>query len=68
MTDWLPWGFVLMVGFFATSYFALNSLSNTPVGQKPNLSRASLTLKITIIISTILYAMYIAYGQSWIWY
>ncbi|MCS4539040.1 MAG: hypothetical protein HYY67_09305 [Thaumarchaeota archaeon] len=68
MTDWLPWGFVLMVGLFATTHFALESLGKTPVGQTPNLSKAGLALKITILVSAIVYAMYIAYGERWLWY
>lgn len=67
MTDWLPWGLTLMVGLFTTTYLALESLTKTPAGQAPNLGKASLAL-ITIIVSTIVYAMYVAYGERWLWY
>jgi hypothetical protein len=68
MTDWLPWGFVFMVGSFATLYFSLQAIEKTPVGQTPNLRKAKLAFNITIALSLLVYSMYLAYGEAWIWY
>lgn len=68
MTDWLPWGFVLMTGTFTTLALTLRSIQATPVDQKPNLKWAWIALAATVVGSFAVYMMYIVYGETWIWY
>jgi hypothetical protein len=68
MTDWLPWGAALMAGTFATIGLALRSLGRTPVGQRPDLRHAKRALLATVVLSVALFALYLAFGERWIWY
>lgn len=68
MTDWLPWGFVMMVGTFSTLALQLRALAQAPVGTPPDLKAAWIGLTLTALASTILFLLYVFSGESWIWY
>ncbi len=68
MVDWLPWGFVLMIGTFWTLALVLRVLEHTAAGDKPNLRSAKWALLITIFATFVVYSMYLLYGERWIWY
>ncbi|MCA1811660.1 MAG: hypothetical protein LC623_06575 [Halobacteriales archaeon] len=68
MTDWLPWGASLMAGFFVTQGLTLWTLGKTPVGTKPDLRWAWWSLIVFAILALGIYAMYLLYGERWIWY
>jgi len=61
MTDWLPWGFALMLGNFVTLYLILKALGK-------NRKSAWVAYWLTVVISTFIYLLYIIYGESWVWY
>lgn len=68
MTDWLPWGGALMVGTLATLGLTLRSLQRTPVGQAPDLGAARKALVATAVVTAVLYALYLALDEDWLWY
>lgn len=68
MTDWLPWAAVLMAGTFATLGLLLRQLGRTPVGQVPDLRSARMALAATIVATLAVYALYLLFGERWIWY
>ncbi|MHB8604572.1 MAG: hypothetical protein ACYDCK_04890 [Thermoplasmatota archaeon] len=68
MTDWLPWGFTLMVGTFTTLALALAAVGRAPVGERPRLGPAWIALGATVVASFAIYSLYLLYGESWVWY
>jgi len=67
MTDWLPWGWVLMVGSFTTQALMLRALKASGV-KASELRTVKLALALTAILSFAVYALYVFYGERWIWY
>ena len=68
MTDWLPWGSVLMAGTFATLWLTLQAVGRTPAGQVPDLRSAKRALLATIFASVAVFALYLVFAERWIWY
>lgn len=68
MTDWMPWGFVVMTGTFVTLWLALKAVGETPTGRVPDLGRARLSLLVTIASSFLVYLLYIVLGEAWLPY
>lgn len=68
MTDWLPWGAVVMAGTFATLALVLQGLGRTPAGQVPDLRNARRALWATVVASAVVFGLYLAFGERWIWY
>jgi hypothetical protein len=68
MTDWLPWGAVVMAGTFTTLALVLRAIGKTPVGQVPDLRAARWALVASIVAALGVYAMYLITGEDWIWY
>jgi uncharacterized PurR-regulated membrane protein YhhQ (DUF165 family) len=68
MTDWLPWGAVVMAGTFTTLALVLRALGRTPAGQVPNLRAAWIALVVTIVLSLAVYSLYLLTGEDWVWY
>ena len=68
MTDWLPWGFVVMAGTFTTLALTLRAIVRAPAGSKPDLSAAWWALAASAIAAFGVYLLYILYGESWVWY
>lgn len=66
MTDWLPWGGVLMVGTFMTLHFALKSLEAK--GIDGNLRNARRAFWATVVLSLLTYAMYLVFDEDWLPY
>lgn len=68
MTDWLPWGAVVMAGTFSTLGLVLRAVGRTPAGEKPDLRAARWALLATVVLSLGVYAMYLLTGEGWVWY
>lgn len=68
MTDWLPWGAVLMAGMFTTLALLLRAVGRAPAGQVPDLRAARWALAITALASAVVYALYLLTGEGWVWY
>ena len=68
MTDWLPWGAIVMAGAIATAAVTLRQIGRTPVGTKPDLRPAWWTLAASSVAALAVYALYLVYGESWVWY
>jgi hypothetical protein len=68
MTDWLPWGFVLMAGTFTTLALALRGIQRTAVGDHPDLRNAWWSLGATVALSLGVYALYLLFGERWVWH
>lgn len=68
MTDWLPWGAVVMAGTFATLSLTLRAIGKAPQGQTPNLRTAWIALVVTIVLSVAVYSLYLLTGEAWVWY
>ena len=68
MTDWLPWGFIVMLGTFSTFWLIIRALEQMAHGKTPDLNLAKWVLILTLVLSFGVYVLYIIYGESWIWY
>jgi len=68
VTDWLPWGFALMVGIVATQALTLRALAKAPLGQRPDLRPAGWALAATALVSGALYLLYVLFGECWLPY
>ncbi|MES2155618.1 MAG: hypothetical protein V4510_10825 [bacterium] len=68
MTDWLPWGAVVMAGVFGTLATLLRRLGRTPIGAKPDLRAVWWALAISAAAGVGVYALYVAMGEDWVWY
>lgn len=68
MTDWMPWGLVLMTGTFVTLWLALRAVGETPAGRAPDLRRARLALIVTVASSFFVYALYLVFQEGWLPY
>lgn len=67
MTDWLPWGGVLMAGTFATLHFVLKSLESRHTGDAA-LRQARRAFWVTVVTSLLVYAMYLVFDEDWLPY
>lgn len=68
MTDWLPWGLAMMIGMFTTLALQLRALALTPVGQRPDLRLARRSFRITVLVTVVVYLLYVVLGEGWLWY
>jgi hypothetical protein len=68
MTDWLPWGLVLMVWVFSTLGLAMRQIGRTPVGTVPDLRMPRRALFIGAAATFLVNLVYIVFEERWIWY
>lgn len=68
MTDWLPWGAVVMAGTFGTIAALVWRLQKTPAGQRPDLRAVWWVLCVSAAAAMGVYCMYLAMGENWVWY
>jgi hypothetical protein len=68
MTDWLPWGLLLMGWVASTLGFAIQALGQAPVGTRPDLRRARLAFRIGGAATVLVYLLYLVFQERWIWY
>ena len=68
MTDWLPWGFVVMLGMYTTLGLVLRALEKSSVIQKKDLRLVKIFFWFSILLSLIVYSLYLITGEAWIWY
>lgn len=68
MTDWLPWGLVVMVGLVGTSALTLRALARTPLGERPDVRPAAWALGATAVLAAGVYLLYILFGECWLPY
>lgn len=68
MTDWLPWGAVMMAGTMATLALTLRALGRTPVGERPDLRQARMALWLFLAVAAVVYSLYLVTGEGWVWY
>jgi hypothetical protein len=68
MTDWLPWGAVVMGGTFSTLALTLRALGRRKEGEALDLRAAWWALVVTILASLGVYLLYLLYGERWVWY
>jgi hypothetical protein len=68
VTDWLPWGAVVMAGTFSTLGLTLRAVGRAPAGQAPDLRAARWALLATVLLSLAVYSLYLLTGEDWVWY
>lgn len=68
MTDWLPWGLVLMVAVFWTLASLLRVLGRTTIGATPDLRPVWRVLGIGAGATLAVYLVYIVFQERWLWY
>jgi hypothetical protein len=68
MTDWLPWGAVVMVGTFVTLGLLVRAVGRTPVGERPQLRAVWWALWVSVVLGLATFSMYLLTGERWIWY
>lgn len=68
MTDWLPWGAVLMAGTFATLALLLRAVGRAAPGRPPDLRAAWAAFALTVVAALAVYALYLLFGEGWVWY
>lgn len=66
MTDWLPIVGVALAGVFTTMALAGRALQ--AAAPDVDLGTARRAFWITVVLTAGIYGLYLAFGESWLWY
>lgn len=64
MTDWMPFAFVLSVGVLTVLGLLLGSVEDAGV----DVDSARRAFWATVVLTTLVFVLYLAEGEGWIWY